>query len=150
WSRRTLLDLLGRELAGARLVALIDYHTGLGPPGYGERITGHAPGSVAERRVAEWYGGDFTNPAAGTSSSAVLNGTNWSGLLRAFPQIDWGMIALEYGTVPVREVLESLRADNWLHCHGDAAPPLGRDIKAGVRHAFYGRPSAAEQGRRDR
>lgn len=138
WSRRTLLSILERELAGARRVAVIDYHTGLGPYGYGERIAIHQPGSAAERRVAEWYGGDFTNPAAGTSTSARLTGTISDGLERRFPDLELGMIAVEYGTEPVPEVLEALRADNWLHAHGEPATPLGREIKARIRKAFYG------------
>ncbi|SMF46071.1 Protein of unknown function [Tistlia consotensis] len=138
WSHRTLLSVLERELAGARRVAIIDYHTGLGPYGYGERITVHAPGSTAEARVAEWYQGDFTNPAAGTSTSAVLQGTNCGGIERRFPDLELGMIALEYGTEPVPEILEALRADNWLHGRGNPATPLGREVKARIRNAFYG------------
>ncbi|MEX2630720.1 MAG: M14 family metallopeptidase [Tistlia sp.] len=138
WSRGTLLSILSRELAGARRVAVVDYHTGLGPYGYGERIAIHRPGSAAEQRVAAWYDGDVTNPAAGTSTSAPLSGTISDGLERHFPALELGMIALEYGTEPVPEVLESLRADNWLHNHGDPATPLGREIKARVRNAFYG------------
>lgn len=138
WSHRALLAILERELAGARRVAVVDYHTGLGPYGYGERITVHAPGSPAERRVAEWYEGDFTNPAVGTSTSAVLTGTNCSGIERRFPDLELGMVALEYGTEPVPEILEALRADNWLHHHSDPASPLGREIKARIRNAFYG------------
>lgn len=138
WSHRTLLGILERELAGAKQVALIDFHTGLGPYGYGERITVHAPGSAAERRIAEWYDGDFTNPAAGTSTSAKLNGTNCVGIERHFRDLELSMIALEYGTEPIAEILEALRADNWLHCKGDPATPLGREIKARIRNAFYG------------
>ncbi len=138
WSHRTLLSILERELAGARHVGILDYHTGLGPYGYGERITVHAPGSAAEQRVAQWYGGDFTNPLSGTSTSAVLAGTNCAGIERRFGERALTMVALEYGTEPVPEILEALRADNWLHRHGDPATPLGREIKARIRNAFYG------------
>jgi hypothetical protein len=30
-----------------------------------------------------------------------------------------------------------LRADNWLHLHGDLDTALGRDIKAEIRRCFY-------------
>lgn len=138
WSHRNLLSILERELAGASRVAIIDYHTGLGPYGYGERIAIHRPGSAAEQRIAEWYGGDFTNPASGTSTSAVLSGTISDGLEERFSDLEIAMVSLEYGTEPVPEVLEALRADNWLHAHGDLGSPLGREIKARVRNAFYG------------
>jgi hypothetical protein len=47
------------------------------------------------------------------------------------------MITLEYGTRPLAVVLEALRADNWLHVHGEVDSPLGRRIKREIRDAFY-------------
>ena len=46
-------------------------------------------------------------------------------------------IALEYGTLPLERVLLALRADNWLHAHGDLTSDLGKTIKAQAREAFY-------------
>ena len=36
------------------------------------------------------------------------------------------------------DVLNALRADAWLHRHGDVRSPEGRRIKQQVRDAFYG------------
>jgi hypothetical protein len=47
------------------------------------------------------------------------------------------MVALEYGTLPPEEVLLALRADNWLHAHGDLDSAQARDIKRQGREAFY-------------
>ena len=44
---------------------------------------------------------------------------------------------LEFGTYPVRTVLEALRADNWVHAHGDLDSDLGREIKAQSRKALF-------------
>ena len=46
-------------------------------------------------------------------------------------------ITLEYGTVPVKAMLDAIRADNWLHIHGSLDCPEGRAIKARIRQAFY-------------
>ncbi|MGO1120147.1 M14 family metallopeptidase [Rhodovibrionaceae bacterium A322] len=138
WSHRTLLSILDYWLGKVKKAAIIDYHTGLGPYGYGERICVHQPGSGGEKRVDDWYGGDFTNPAAGTSTSAELNGVNTDGIARNQPDIEWTNIALEYGTLPLDDVLNALRADNWLHCHGDLQSAQGKDIKRKMRAAFYG------------
>ena len=46
-------------------------------------------------------------------------------------------IALEYGTIPVTDMLEAMRAENWLYVHGDPASPMGRAIKRQFRDAFY-------------
>jgi hypothetical protein len=137
WSAETLRKILAAELGQARRVAVIDYHTGLGPRGFGERICVHAPGSPDFARAEAWYRGDLTSPAQGTSTSAVLTGTNFGGIAAALPQAELTGIALEYGTLPVDDVILALRADNWLHQHGDLASAQGRAIKQQIRDAFY-------------
>jgi hypothetical protein len=137
WSHRILKDILRRHLGQARRVAVIDYHTGLGPRGHGERICPALPGTPEIARVAEWYGDDFTCPALGTSSATEIRGFNVIGMAEALPRAELTAIALEYGTLPSEEVKLALRADNWLHLHGDTATAKGRAIKAQLREAFY-------------
>jgi len=137
WSRETLLGIVRHELPSARHVAVIDYHTGLGPRGHGERITVHLPGSPGLARAQDWYGGDVTSPHLGNSVSAPLQGVNLSGIEAALPQAAVTAVALEYGTIPTEQVKLALRADNWLHVHGDPASAKGRAIKAQIREAFY-------------
>jgi hypothetical protein len=47
-------------------------------------------------------------------------------------------MALEFGTLPVEAVMQALRADAWLHTHGQLDSAQGRAIKAQLRAAFYG------------
>ena len=47
-------------------------------------------------------------------------------------------IALEFGTRTLTEVFLALRADAWLHAHGNPASPQGRAIKARMRRTFLG------------
>ena len=47
-------------------------------------------------------------------------------------------MALEVGTQDPRAVLNAVRADAWLHAHGDPMNDQGRAIKAQIRDAFYG------------
>ncbi len=137
-ARRTLVRILDEQLAGARQIAFIDYHTGLGPYGYGEQIVLHPGDSPAYRRAGEWWG-RITNPTLGTSSSAEIQGDNLQALGARFDAagIEFTGMALEYGTLEFREVVNSLRADNWLHQHGDLASTKGREIKRQIRDAFY-------------
>ncbi len=138
WSHRLLLDLFRDALAAAREVAVIDYHTGLGPYGHGERICIHEPGSGGLDRAGDWYDGDITSPSLGTSSSVELFGFNVMGMESVLPKgAALTAIALEYGTLPSPEVRLALRADNWLHVHGDPASAKGRAIKEQIRAAFY-------------
>src|SRR6185437_3013480 len=133
-----LQRIIDAELAGVRKVALIDYHTGLGPYGHGEQIVLHPDGSPAYRRASEWYG-RITNPAAGTSSSADIRGDNLSALAALFAArgVEFTGMALEYGTLSLNEVLDAVRADNWVHHHGDPLDAKGRALKARIRDAFY-------------
>ena len=137
WSRDTLLQILTGELAKARHVAVIDYHTGLGPRGYGERICIHPPDSGGLARANAWYDEDITSPYLGSSTSTELSGNNSAGMVAALAHAQLTGIALEYGTLPTEEVKLALRADNWLHLHGEVGSEQGRAIKAQLREAFY-------------
>ncbi len=143
WSRRTLETIVATHIAGASHAALVDFHTGLGPYGYGEPICFHAPGSAGYERAKAWYGEDVTSPYDGTdesanSTSAAVVGHLGYGCAWAAPDTVWTAIALEFGTQPVADVIDALRADAWLHAHGDLKGDLGREIKATVRATFYG------------
>jgi hypothetical protein len=46
-------------------------------------------------------------------------------------------VALECGVRPITEVAHALRADAWLHAHGDPLSPEARPIKAMMRAAFH-------------
>jgi hypothetical protein len=137
WSNRTLVALLRRHAAHVRHVAFIDLHTGLGPYGVGEIMNNHGADEPGFDRVAQWFGGEATSTEAGASSSAPVSGDTTVGVTRALPQAEVTAITLEYGTVPLKEVLDALRADNWLHVHGDLRTPKAREIKAHIRAAFY-------------
>jgi len=130
-------EVFDTRLAHAQRVAVVDFHTGLGPYGHGERICVHAPGSAGLERAAEWYQGDITSPALGTSSSVELNGCNEVGMEKALAGRELTGIALEYGTIPTPEVRLALRADNWLHHHGELGTAKGEAIKSQIRGAFY-------------
>ncbi len=142
WSTRTFRDIVTKVGAGKRKLAVIDYHTGLGPLGYGEPIYIGADPEGAER-AREWYGPDLTVMHAGTSASVVVEGALIEALPSYFakaadaPEIT--AIALEFGTLPEEIVLDVLRAEAWMHNHGDINfdSPVGRAIKRRFRDAFY-------------
>lgn len=138
WSHKLLKRIFSATLARARHVAVIDYHTGLGPYGYGERICIHTPGTGGLERAQQWYDEDVTSPALGNSASVELYGFNVLGMAEALPEsCELTAIALEYGTIPSPEVRLALRADNWLHIHGQPGSAKGRAIKSQIRDAFY-------------
>jgi hypothetical protein len=137
WSNRTVRGIAREELSRARQVAIIDFHTGLGPFGHGELICAVPPDARSFDRAKTWYGDEMTSPENGTSSSAVVVGIMTDAFDQELPDAEVTPIALEYGTYSVAEVLNAVRADNWLHHRGDVASPLGREIKADMKERFF-------------
>ena len=140
WSTTTFRDIVTRYGAGKRRLALIDFHTGLGPTGYGEPIyTG--TDDVEAERAREWYGPDTTAIHSGNSSSVVVQGPMINAVPSFFdaatrPEIT--TLALEFGTIPEEIVLDLLRAEAWMHLHGNVdESPVGRAVKRRFRDAFY-------------
>jgi hypothetical protein len=136
WSNRTIRAIAREELSRARQVAVIDFHTGLGPFGHGELICAVAPGSKSFDRAKSWYA-EMTSPESGTSTSAVVVGVMTDAFPQELPDAQVTPIAIEYGTYGVPEVLGAVRADNWLHLRGDLASPLGRELKADMKERFF-------------
>jgi hypothetical protein len=137
WSNRTLRAILEPHAGHVRKFAFIDLHTGLGPYGYGEIISNHLAGDPGNARVRDWYGTEATSIDDGSSTSTVISGDTHIGLQQSLRHAEGTGITLEYGTVPVADMMNAIRADNWLHVHGDLANPQGREIKAEIRAAFY-------------
>jgi Protein of unknown function (DUF2817) len=137
WSNRTLRQILKREAKAARHVALVDFHSGLGPYGKGEIIDNHLSPHPGFQRVKDWFGAEATSTEDGSSSSANVIGDVTIALDETLPRAAVSGLTLEFGTEPVHEMLDALRADNWLHVHGRLASAQGRKIKARLRQAFY-------------
>jgi hypothetical protein len=136
WSHRTIRTVFADWLGRAKHIGIVDFHTGLGPRGYGEIICGMPPGHPGHALAQIRYGADLTSPEMGTSTSPVLHGTNGEGFARFLAHARFSHVALEYGTLPVSDVLDAIRADNWLHLHGDIASEDSRRIKTQMRDAF--------------
>ena len=79
----------------------------------------------------------MTNPTLGTSTSADIRGDNLNAFETMLPGIEFTGMALEYGTLSQREVLDAVRADNWLHLRGALDSEKGRTLKRQMRDAFY-------------
>ena len=137
WSNRTMRTILKPYSGTVRKVAFIDLHTGLGPYGYGEMICNHLSPDSGVGRVKDWYGAEATLTDDGTSTSTLVTGDTQIGLTETIPQAEVTGITLEYGTLPLEDMLTAVRADNWVHVHGDLQSAKGKEIKSQIRAAFY-------------
>jgi Protein of unknown function (DUF2817) len=137
WSNVTLRHVLQDHGRHCRQLGWIDVHTGLGPNGHGERIFACRDEAAALARARAWWGSEVTSIYDGSSASARLTGLMWLAAYQECAQAEYTGIALEYGTVPVMEVIDALRGDHWLECHPEAEATQGAAIKCRVRDAFY-------------
>jgi hypothetical protein len=138
WARRTQTAIFETWLGQAGRIGILDYHTGLGPWGFAEQIIIEGRGDPAYERAARWYGAGLASIADGGSTSAELSGDGLAAAPQLLSYAEVTGIAMEYGTVSPARVLYALRADNWLHAHGDPTGPDAAAIKAQIREAFYG------------
>jgi len=141
WSNLALREVLRAHGRRAERIAWIDVHTGLGPSGVGERILAARDDAACSARAGAWWGGAGRTPVTsiydGSSTSAFLTGLMFGAVYDECPQAEYTGIALEYGTVPVLETFEALRAEQWLRRHPEAPRELAEAIRRQVLEAFY-------------
>lgn len=138
WSHETIRAYAAEHLARYEHVGVLDLHTGLGPRGHGELIYAREPGDAEHRRLVNWLGDDVTSVRDGSSTSAPVEGTIDAIYRSVLGPERVTFCVVEYGTLPIDEVLEALRGDNWLHAKGDPEGPAAEAIKARMRTAFWG------------
>jgi len=136
WSRKVLTDVLKAYLGAAARIAIVDFHTGLGPHGYVEPIIHRRRDDPGFARTRSWIGAAATSLYAG-SISTEIHGDGLSAIQTLFPKAAVDGVALECGVLPPDRVGAALRADNWLHAHGDPAAPEAAGIKKLIREAFH-------------
>ncbi len=139
WSNRTLHAITDKFLKGRADVAVIDFHTGLGPYGYGEPITHYDIDTPASRRVRAFWGESVTESKRGQTASQARDGLGHYGLNRVLlePETRLTMCTLEFGTFDRESGQKAFRADHWLHKYGD---PLGNEagpVRTAMRRQFY-------------
>lgn len=138
-ARQTLERIvLDYSIESCLFVLVVDYHTGLGPYGYGELQCEQASGASGYKRARCIFGPSVTSPEVGTSSAVVLNGTQddyWQRLLGDRHVY----VCLEFGTYPPEAARSALRADHWLYAYRQAEidTDIGHEIRRRVKQHFY-------------
>jgi hypothetical protein len=107
----------------------------------GERIFACRDDAAALQRARAWWGSNGETPVTsiydGSSTSALLTGLMWGAMYEECPQAGYTGIALEYGTVPIMEVINALRGDHWLNRHPEGPAALRAAIHQRMKDAFY-------------
>jgi hypothetical protein len=137
WSNRTLRRLWARHGSGTELVALVDLHSGLGPNAVGLLLQTAPEASVAARLARHWWPDVVrAEPAAG-SDAALVSGLMGPAFVAAHPRAAAVGVVLEFGTLPMEEVMLAVLAESWLHHHGERRSERGDEITRRMRAAFF-------------
>lgn len=126
------------DLESRERVVIVDYHTGLGPYGYGELQCEQPSGLDGYDRAVGIFGPSVTSPDLGTSSSIALHGTQdefWQRLLSHRHTY----VCLEFGTYSIERAREVLRNDHWLFTYwpNKTDSELGRGVRRACKEFYY-------------
>lgn len=131
WSNLTLRKILREYTRGARRVAVIDVHTGLGDRGAALMLCINAPGPAADR-ASSWWDNLVLVPSADFPFAPVgtFVGSIWDFGLDS----ELTVAALEVGTEPVERAFGALRNRKWLEKYGvfdsPETPPILEEMHA--------------------
>lgn len=137
WSRQTLEAIWAHHLRGTEMVVNLDVHTGLGPTGQLTLFQTADAAEVAADLGARWFPAVLRADRNGESAE-LQHGVLGPGLDAVLDDTTIGVpIVVEFGTLDELVVLGAMRADNWLHHHGDPTSAAGETIRARTRDAFF-------------
>lgn len=137
WSRRVMEAILQEHAGAAQRVCLVDYHTGVGPHGYGSIVALQVGDSLA--RAQQAFGGWVIAPnAAGRPADFVpVTGHTTPGYEQALPHAEVTAVVLEFGTEPPGRMLELLLADHRQTFAREADPAARAAAREAVQRFFY-------------
>jgi hypothetical protein len=139
WSNSLLMSLLEPFAHTAEKVSVVEYHSGLGPYGYGTAVTMQTGEELG--RVRASYGGWVQAPNErgrhGDRQYFKAQGHTTEGFRKALPEAELSAVVLEYGTYPPATSLPVLIDDHWLTHFGDPMSEEGRHIKGRLVEMHY-------------
>lgn len=136
WSHRTLRRILAERAQGARRVAVIDIHTGLGPYGYGAILSTESASSAAFRRARAWYGPSVTSLADDRAAPYKPHGDLMSWVARVVPA-EVTAVALEIGTYGIEDLLQLQVEDCRIEKFSSPLSEEGRSVRAALTDFFF-------------
>jgi hypothetical protein len=138
WSNKTLRKIIKLHSSKAERVIFIGFHTGLGAFGNAEVILNVKKDTDAYENAVKLWGDRVKTTVGGGSVSGHLQGTVKLAVPNMVPNpVETVAVSLEFGTYSPRKVFWALRAENWLHHHGNFNHQNAKEIKDNLLRAFY-------------
>ena len=135
WSNQIWSEICSTVLRGASTVVHIDLHSGLGEYGACEVIYTGPPTDVAIGEAKRIFGEHDVIPSGAENSvTPNISGPLINGVRQVHP--DAIGIALEFGTVPISQMLRNVILATWLHHNPECDPAMRTDISKSVWRAF--------------
>jgi hypothetical protein len=137
WSNQTLRTVVRKYATLARHIAWIDLHTGLGPTGKGERILSarNDPDGLADAK--NLWGDAVTSFFDDSTVSSNVSGAMLEAIRQECAQADFNAITIEFGTAPIKQVLQAMRAEQWLQLNPRTSLRKAQKIKRQLLDAFF-------------
>lgn len=136
WSKRIVDRIADGWLARCQRIAVLDFHTGYGPPGEGLIMSYDQPGSPGYAWLNDWFGEVHV---VGRDPRIPLHSRMPYDIIGdRVPTAEVRVAALEYGTVADQQMDVDLnRESNFYHLRGDPLSPEGRDVQRRFRARYY-------------
>ena len=140
WSRKNIERILLEQAGQAKHIAIIDFHTGVGPYGYGMPVTFAQPANDGLARAFKWYGPSLLAVNAQAENKDLVGDVSGS-LIESVPQLlpdaEITAIALEFGTYPFENSFPVFREDHRLGLVGERHSPAAKKLKEELLEIFY-------------
>ncbi|PZX33973.1 conserved hypothetical protein [Cupriavidus phytorum] len=137
WSHRALLEILRQHATQCRELAWLDLHTATGAQAQATPVLMSPDEPDALARARAWWGSGVTQLEDGNGPMVPRLGTLAVGVRPAFAQAAYTNLVLEFGTETGEEVLNALRAAQWLDRQPDPDAAVRAAIDRRIRDAFY-------------
>ena len=138
WSNRVFNQICDRYFLPKQAVGVIDYHTGLGQYATGQLMSLPSNSGEEQNLAGEIWGDKLVITGTEKSVAAYYpQGTVIAALQNKLADSTCIAAAYEFGTIPETEVFHALRADHWLHTHGDLHTQQAIEIKQNMLDANY-------------
>lgn len=137
WSNRTLHQILDIYARHAKRIAVIDYHSGIGPYGYGAIITRYKEGMPGLTRCRQWYREALVEAENAKDIHYPVAGGLCAGVADALPDTEVTAILLEYGTYAFNQALETFRRQAPLYDPSLICSVVEERLRQEIQAFFY-------------
>ena len=138
WSNGAFRAAVRDHVGEARSVVFLDLHTGIGPWAEHVYLCFHPEGSDARERARAWWGERAVNLQGVTHKAlATYQGVIIDAFAAMLPGVDVTTLAIEFGTLPRREMQRASLAQRWLRFEGARDPVLAARVRREYEAAFY-------------